>query len=405
MTKHLLFIICLLYTHLTLAQEFSNFSEKDYKKDANYGYFNFVQLMYHRGQHPNGSNFLQDIFSNGYNALTMRVGTQSTGRKEWQRVHNYPQYGFGFSAYDLGGEKADSIIGAPNSMFFFFGAPWARFGRFTLNTDLEIGLSYDFKPYNPDNNPWQDVIGSSVDVHFCLNLLLYFRLSDRIDLSLGYALTHFSNGRSFTPQKGVNLMGFNFGAAYHFNPVKNYTKLADPEFQPSIRPEFVVAEKPEIKKHHEIQVMAALGTVQTERPYGEPEGLRYMTSSVSLNHAYKFVRRMKSDIGLDFFYDGSLVETYPEWETRGASTYEKMTFGWHLGFQYLIERFSFIYNLGFYYHKETEARGPFYMRAGGRIGLTENLDAHICLKTMDGGIADWVEWGIAYKFKLTKATE
>lgn len=48
------------------------------------------------------------------------------------------------------------------------------------------------------------------------------------------------------------------------------------------------------------------------------------------------------------FRQGGKIETYPEWETRGASTYEKKTFGWHMVFQYLIERFSFIYNLGFY---------------------------------------------------------
>ena len=42
------------------------------------------------------------------------------------------------------------------------------------------------------------------------------------------------------------------------------------------------------------------------------------------------------------------------------------------------------------------------MRAGGRIGLTDNLDAHIALKTRNGGIADWIEWGIAYKLKVGK---
>jgi hypothetical protein len=39
------------------------------------------------------------------------------------------------------------------------------------------------------------------------------------------------------------------------------------------------------------------------------------------------------------------------------------------------------------------------MRVGGKIGLTENLDAHIALKTRNGGIADWIEWGVSYKLK------
>ena len=402
MKQNILILILILFTQTIIAQEFSKFTEEDYKKDANYGHFNYLQVMYHQGQHPSGTNFMSDIFQNGYNAFTLRVGTQATGRKEWQRIHNYPQYGLGFSAYDLGGAEADSVIGAPGALFFYFGAPWARLGKFTFNTDIEIGLSYDFKPYNPDSNPRQDVIGSSVNVHFSLNFVLYYQLSNRMDINLGYALTHFSNGRSFTPQMGINLLGFNIGASYHFNPVKNYTKLVDPDFQPNIRPEFVQAEKPAIDRFHELQFMGAIGTVLTQRPYGEPIGIRYMTSSISINHAYKFIRRMKSDVGFDIFYDGSLVETYPDWETRGATTFEKMTFGTHLGFQYLIERFSFVYNLGLYVRKETTARGSFYMRAGGRIGLTDNLDVHIMLKTQDGGIADWIEWGLAYKLKLKK---
>ena len=75
-------------------------------------------------------------------------------------------------------------------------------------------------------------------------------------------------------------------------------------------------------------------------------------------------------------------------------------FGYHFGFQYLIERFTFYYSLGFYGFKESETRGTWYMRAGGRIGLTDHIDAHIALKTRNGGIADWIEWGIVYKLKV-----
>lgn len=65
-----------------------------------------------------------------------------------------------------------------------------------------------------------------------------------------------------------------------------------------------------------------------------------------------------------------------------------------------LERFAFIGNVGGYIHKPFEQKGGFYLRGGGPIGLTENLDTHIALKTRNGGIADWIEWGLAYKLKV-----
>ncbi len=53
-------------------------------------------------------------------------------------------------------------------------------------------------------------------------------------------------------------------------------------------------------------------------------------------------------------------------------------------------------------YKEFFQRGGWYMRAEGCIGITENLDAHIALKPRNGGIADWIECGIAYKLKVGK---
>jgi hypothetical protein len=207
-------------------------------------------------------------------------------------------------------------------------------------------------------------------------------------------------------------MGFNISTAYHFNPMKNYTKFIAPEYQPPIRPEFVVNELQEFNPNHELQLTATVGTVQAEPgefkdEFGEvdttgAEGPRYVTSTWSFEYAYRFGRRIKAVTGFDAFYDGSAEYLYDDLLPQETGFREKSFYGAHVGFHYLIERFTFLYNFGVYLDKPFPQRGNWYMRAGGRIGLTENIDAHIVLKTRNGGIADWIEWGFAYKLKLGK---
>ncbi len=52
-----------------LGQERSSFEPEDFKKDANYGYFNYFQLMVHSGVHPSGTLYLQDVFAGGFKAI------------------------------------------------------------------------------------------------------------------------------------------------------------------------------------------------------------------------------------------------------------------------------------------------------------------------------------------------
>ncbi|MCB0821428.1 MAG: acyloxyacyl hydrolase [Bacteroidales bacterium] len=380
-------------------QEISSFDPEDYKTGAASEHYNYVELKFHSGSHPNSSKYIQELLAAGYKALEFRVGTQSTGRQIWQRAHNYPQYGVGFFLGNLGNTTVDSTLGTPSGLFGYIGIPWIRTKKFHFNTDLSAGLSYDFEPYDAETNPYNDVIGSWMNVYFNLNFVGYYEISDRMDLSLGWSLTHFSNGRWRTPNKGVNLMGFNLGVAYHFNPITRFKQYSNPNASSLIRPEFNTDPLPPLKKYTEIYLMGSIGTSTIQGPTGNEAGNRYFNSSWSADYTHKFWRRGKYMTGFDFFYDGSLAEGYDK-PASDVTFLERSSYGWHIGHGFFIERITFITQLGFYIYKESEERGSWYMRAGGDIDLNENWSAHICLKTMNGGIADWVEWGIARKIRI-----
>ncbi len=400
--------ILLLTPSFLKAQEFSSFKPEQYNPEKNYGSLNYVQLNYFQGDHAGYENGLPSAFANGYNAAELKLGWQSTGRQDWQRLHKYPMYGLGVFVSTLGESDIDSVVGAPSALYFFYGEPIARFGNFTFVFDLGIGLSYDFNPYNVETNPTNYTIGSRVNLYFNGNMMLYYRVDENIDLSAGLNFIHFSNGRSSTPQRGINLMGFNVGAKYNFNPMKNYTQYSRPDYRPPVRPEFIIAPKPPLQRYGELQFMAAFGTVETEPgetktedgSYDSIAQKRYYTNTVSLEYAYLAARTLKVHIGLDAMIDGSMENYHDNVAPGDVDFAGKFMAGYHVGFQYLIERFAFYYSLGWYMYKESPARGDWYMRVGGRIGLTPKLDAHVALKTRNGGIADWIEWGLAYKLKV-----
>lgn len=408
MKKLIVSIFVVLFALTAYAQEFSKFTTEDYKKDKNYGWFNYIQVTGYKGQHMTATGF-EDFFQEGFYGAGIRIGTQSTGRKEWQRIHGNPQYGIGISYLDLGGADIDSLLGKPMSLYFFYGEPITRFGDFRLNFDVEIGLSTDFVAYDPDVNPDQIFIGATTNLHSNFSLQLYYELSQRMDLALGLSFMHFSNGKMFTPQKGVNLFGLNLSAAYHYNPVKNFTKHVDSDYQPNLRPTFIEEGLTPFKSSHELSFMASIGTVQADPGDWRHEdgmldttnatGPHYMTNSFSIDYGYQFARKLKAVAGFDMFIDQNARNLYDDILPQDAGFSDKTSYAAHVGLHYLIERVSFIFNYGRYIYKPFQQRGKWFLRAGGRIGVTPNIDAQVTLKTRNGGRADWIEWGVVYKIE------
>ncbi|MDL1974988.1 MAG: acyloxyacyl hydrolase [Deltaproteobacteria bacterium] len=361
-----------------------------------YGYF---QMLYHTGVFWSRSDYLEEQFKDGYKGIEARIGFQTTGKELWEQYNKYPSYGFGIHYGDLVADPEDTIIGNPFSAFMFYSAPRARFGRFSLNTDLSIGLSYTALIYDPVSNPFNDVIASNFNLYFDFNLNLTCILSDRLDVKAGYGVTHYSNGRIHMPQKGVNNWGWNFGLNYNFVQPGRKSLQDSPEQKPSVRPEYIHTEVPEYIAFKEIQFMYAVGVVD-HHPPGDAEGIHYFTSSFTTDYALAFHPRMAVTFGMDMLYDGSLAVAIKGIPSEEVTTFQKMYFGSHLGYHFFINRVTILCNLGTYFLQHSNDRGFWFVRAGGRARLTDHLQAQICIKTKNGVRADWIEWGLAYSLKI-----
>ena len=109
-------------------------------------------------------------------------------------------------------------LGRPFSIYLLQGASLYRFSdRLRLNYEWNLGMSFDWRAYDAFDNPDNMVIGATTSVHIAGNVYLKWLITPHLDLDVGVAVTHFSNGDSSLPNAGINAMSGTFGLTYNFN--------------------------------------------------------------------------------------------------------------------------------------------------------------------------------------------
>ena len=70
--------------------------------------------------------------------------------------------------------------------------------------------------------------------------------------------------------------------------------------------------------------------------------------------------------------------------------------GIHFGTELLITRINFITQVGFYLYNDA-GKGPFWLRCCVRYLITDQFGIQGGLKTLAGGAADFIEWGLYFR--------
>jgi hypothetical protein len=353
--------------------------------------FRFIKLTGHSGGHLYGGEGLDEETLAGYGALEVRYGWQNSNLESWASQYGYPSYGIGFYSGFIGDPQ---IFGNPNALFGFINFPISKpFRRNAFNIEPALGLTYNLEPFDSETNPSNDAIGSRVTVYFNVNFGWTYKWTKEMDIVYGIDFTHFSNGRSNTPNWGLNMFGLNLGLRYHYNA--NELKLNnDPYTNRSLPSRFKRPERKlntKVEDNQSINVYVAGGTVQT---YPENEGdsfneERYTTFSAVIDYQHKFNNMHSVSAGLDYFYDASLETRFP----NDNSQYHMV--GIHGGYDFMFYKFTFVGHLGTYL---TDSRGkdPYFTRVALRYDLFDWSYAQVGLKT-DGFAADWIEFGIGFR--------
>lgn len=384
-----LIIISFFLINLTQAQDYQQLL-KEKRNQEDYGFYNIIDVKYHHGRFMKNSESLSDIMDNPYGSYDLRIGFQANGTKQiWDQLYGFPVYGIGFfQAYFEGGE-----LGSPSALYMFMRSPVIRGKKLSWNWELAVGLSYGFYKYDPNTNPDQQVIGSEHNVYFNAGTGISYEIGQRWDITFDFDVTHFSNGSTRTPNLGVNLAGLALGGRYNFNPVRNYTKNLDPDYHPHKRAVFERKELPKFPRHSEIIIFGSMGgKTTTTQIY---DGPTYFIASMSVDYAWCYHHVGKVGVGFDGFYESAL-RNYPT-RISDPSFSDLSFYGIHIAHYLKMYRLTLVTQIGFNLTDQVSHKGKTYIQAGGSFDITENFFARAALKTRNGAVADFIEWGLGYR--------
>lgn len=128
-------------------------------------------------------------------------------------------------------------IGNPTVAYLFQGGKIAGLSsHLSLNYEWNFGLSFGWKPYDPEYNELNILIGSKVNFYMNAAVNLQYALSRRWDLQLGISGTHFSNGNTRQPNAGLNAVDAKLGIAYNFNRTESEQRTLRWEERPALSP-------------------------------------------------------------------------------------------------------------------------------------------------------------------------
>ena len=376
--KYLIAVYISLFSIIASSQELS---------DPNTGNnFKFIEIKSHFGSFLKSDTALGNsgLLDNGYGGITVKLGWQPTDPEGWASRYGYPSYGVGFYSGFLSDAE---VFGNPNAIYGFIKFPISSANRrHVFAIEPSLGLTYKLNPYDSQENPLNEAIGARAAVYFNIDLGFTYKWTRELDILYGFDFSHFSNGSTYKPNNGLNLYGLNLGLRYNYNANEPNAKndLYATNKLPSRfnRPQ---RSKTDTISNSTIAVYLAGGVAQNDALIGTDVLLG--TFSGVIDYEYLFNEKSAVTGGIDFFYDNRF---------RNRNAANRWLTGVHAGYDFRFYKFAIKMQIGTYIG-DNKGKGAFFMRPALRYTITKTIFAQVGLKTLDGGAADYIEYGLGFK--------
>ena len=394
-TKSLLLGICLaMLVNLSLASNKVNSDTNRYVKSVilNYEVGSFIPThSFIKGENPKNEPYTL------FQSFSAQYGIHTDGRKQWQQLYAYPVWGismFYVHFFD------DTELGSPIAIYPYINAPFKRWDKWSVNYEVGLGLSFNWKTHELLENGYYYPIGSYVNVFFDFGLSSDIVIANNWNLSVALNFSHFSNGAVKLPNLGVNLYGMRIGVHYIFNE----------------RPKYIVREIKDFKKEWEWLITASPSIRQVDFEYHVADdtlvrAFNYGIFTISTAVNRQFSHKVKFGSGIDFSYNEAYAakSTLDNGEIKKvhSNLMDQFLIGYYPSFELLFNKFSMLVQPGFYIYRkkyEENVETPStYQRIGLRYYFGEHFIAGINIRAYDFSKADFIELNFGYSLRWKKS--
>ncbi len=311
--------------------------------------------------------------SYGFN---IQVTKQVQDEKEWHKLYLMPELGGNFSYLNLGN---DAELGSAYGFFIQMRLPFSVHQKWNHALNLGSGVGYVSKAFDVENNRFNTAIGSKINAGIFFEYNYRRWLSDRLQLDLGFRMTHYSNGAYQIPNLGLNMPGLCIGLSYDASKKDRRIVKTPPKYKLMER------------KSNETQIVI-IGAVRESFPATGP---KYGVFGLGITENLRFSDRSSFVTGFEFFYNASLGKQLREFKGIEPEAKDLNSFGLSAGYMMHFGDMILLFQMGHYIADEHKINGPWFHRIGWRQKIHGHLMATINLKSHFAR-ADYFEFGLGW---------
>lgn len=292
--------------------------------------------------------------------------------ENWAKLYRQPDLGIGFYHNNM---QWPDVLGKINAVYGFIKIPIYRKPRFFINYSFAFGTAFMSEYFDVKDNYFNIAIGSFTNVYLNFGMEAQAAISNNLHFLLGIDLSHVSNGAIRKPNLGLNLPAINIGIKYSVNPQAiNFRKKYVPD---------------ENIRKFDVLLIGSAGWKEIM-----PKGNTYFTSSFWVDAGYMITKKKRMGIGLDIFYDASIVRRMERKEVDESVRRNKVRQGVHISYDLIFDKIYFTIQTGYYLFVNWNDDINIYNRFGLRYHHNKFIYS-LSLKTHLGR-ADFIEWSIGY---------
>ncbi|MCX2679478.1 acyloxyacyl hydrolase [Galbibacter sp. EGI 63066] len=339
----------------------------------------YIDLNYFYGNISRHNNDIYHLITGHPEGYILSWNRKTYGKKEWEQLFNYPDYGLSLGYQDLKNKHlGDNVAIYAHYNFHFFNR--------NLMFRIGQGVAIAGNPYDKEENYRNVAFGSRFmsSTYMMLNYKKE-RIFDRFGLQAGLTLIHYSNGNTKAPNTSINSVAFNVGLNYQLD---------------AVQPEYIDDDL-SLKFNEPVRYNFVFRTGINE---SDVVGSGQFPFYVFSFYADKRINKKSAfQLGTDIFYSNFLKEyieysgiAYPERGIDGTEDFKRT--GIFIGHELFINKFSVITQAGYYLYYPINYEGEVYLRGGlkGYFTKKKNLFGVISVKA-HAAQAEAIEIGIGYR--------